>query len=230
MKKLKNTIVVLLVMLLIMAAGLLGMGIHYRNLYQSQIDALTDLANAASEPKVIVQEKEKIVEKEAVITGATMQSGINDIGKLVTAEYYFTHVENHKSNLQVIGLDLPLTSSSFIFSYDGSVLAGIDFGNIKIDKDDETRIITVSLPKPEIISSAVDPDSFQLYDERNNIFNPIKVTDVANSFADLIHDEESKAIDKGLYLRAKDNAILLIENFLRATYPIRDYQIVVHGK
>ena len=229
MKKIKDALVAALLIIILLAAALIGSSIYYKAQYNKQLDALTELLNS-QEPQVIVEEKEKIVEKEAVISGATMQASINDIGKLVTAEYYFTHVESHKSNLTFVGIDLPLTSSSFIYSYDGSVLAGIDFGNIRIDKNDENRIITVTLPKPEIISSAVDPDSFKLYDEKNNIFNPIKVQDVANSFADLIKNEETKAVDGGLYNRAKDNAVLMIENFLRATYPIRDYTIYVQGK
>ncbi len=229
LERIRNIIVTIVLIALIVACAVIITMWRQHAQYKKQLEAMQHLIDT-QEPQVIIQEKETIVEKEAVITGATIQAGIREIGKLVTAEYYFTHVESHASNLQIVGIDLPLTQSSFIYSYDGSVLAGIDFSKITVNKDDESRVIMVTLPKPETISAAVDPDSFKLYDEKNNIFNPIKVTDVANSFADLIHSEEQKAIDGGLYGRAKDNAILMIENFLLATYPIHDYQIVVQGK
>lgn len=73
----------------------------------------------------------------------------------------------------------------------------------------------------------MDQDSFQLYDEKNNIFNPISVTDVADSFANLKNTEEQKAIEKGLLDKAKENAILLVENFMRGSYDVGGYEIQV---
>jgi hypothetical protein len=106
-------------------------------------------------------------------------------------------------------------------------MAGIDFTKIQIDKNDIKKIITVTLPDVEIISSDVDQNSFQLYDEKNNIFNPISVTDVTDSFTDLKNSEEKNAIEKGLFDRASANAILLVENFMHGSYDIEDYEIQV---
>ncbi|MDE7477314.1 MAG: DUF4230 domain-containing protein [Lachnospiraceae bacterium] len=170
---------------------------------------------------------ESIIEKEVVVSGATIQSELNNIGKLCTAEYYYTHVEHYENSKEIKGVKIPLTSSKFIYSYDGKILAGIDFHQITVDKDDNTKKITVTLPCAEILSSDVDQDSFQLYDEKNNIFNPFSVTDMAVSFADLKNNEEEKAIAGGLYDRAKTNATSLVENFMKVSYNIEDYKIIV---
>lgn len=172
-------------------------------------------------------EVEKVVEKEVVISGETIRSGMANIGKLCTAEYSYTHVERVDSTREIKGFEIPFTTSTFIYSYDGIIMAGIDFTQIQIDKNDSEKMITVTLPDVEIISSDVDQDSFKLYDEKNNIFNPINVADVAGSFADLKNSEEQKAIEEGLLDRARSNAMMLVENFMRGSYDVGDYKIDV---
>lgn len=168
---------------------------------------------------------EKIVETEVQISGETIRANIANIGKLCTAEYNYTHVEQYDSSKKVKGYEIPFTSSSFIYSYDGVITAGIDFSKIQVKKDDTQKVITITLPDVEIISSDVDQDSFQLYDEKNNIFNPIHVTDVTDSFAALKNSEEAKARDDGLLDKAKENAKTIIENFMYSSYDIEGYKI-----
>lgn len=170
---------------------------------------------------------EKVVEKEVEISGETIQYNMMRIGKLCTAEYRYTHVEQVESSREIQGFKIPFTTASFIYSYDGNIMAGIDFEEIQIDKNDEEKIITVSLPDAEIISSDVDQDSFKLYDESNNIFNPISISDVADSFADLKKSEEEKAVEEGLLDKARKNAIEMVQNFMRGSYDISDYEIKV---
>ena len=187
----------------------------------------------AKEPDTVEVEREvvveKLVEKEVVISGSTIESGISNIGKLCTAEYHFTHVESFEDTMYLSTgkLKIPGTNSYFIYSYDGKIMAGVDFESVTVVKDDESRSIRVILPEPEIISSSVDPDSFKLYDEKNSIFNRYGVEEVADSFADMLKAEEDKAKKDGLLIEARDNARLLVENFVRAGYNVGDYSIQV---
>lgn len=170
---------------------------------------------------------EHIVEKEAEISGEVIESGLHNIGKLCTAEYYYTHVEHYDSSKKFHDFEIPFTSSSFIYSYEGKVLAGIDFERITIEKDEAAKSIVVGIPHAEIVSSDVDQDSFELYDEKNSVFNPIEVKDVTDSFADLKNSEEKKAVDNGLLERAEENATRLIENLIRGSYKAVDYEIKI---
>ena len=199
----------------------------------------------AKEPDTVEVEREvvveKLVEKEVVISGSTIESGISNIGKLCTAEYHFTHVESFEdtmylttgklkipgTNIQFKDISIPGTNSYFIYSYDGKIMAGVDFESVTVIKDDESRSIRVILPEPEIISSSVDPDSFKLYDEKNSIFNRYGVVEVADSFSDMLKAEEDKAKKDGLLIQARDNARLLVENFVRAGYNVGEYSIQI---
>lgn len=199
----------------------------------------------SKEPETVEVEREvvveKVIEKEKVISGSTIESGISNIGKLCTAEYHFTHVESFEdtmylntgsltipgTNISFKDISIPGTKSYFIYSYDGKVTAGVDFESVEVVKDDENRSIRVILPEVEIISSSVDPESFKLYDEKNSIFNRYGVTEVADSFADMLKAEEDKAKKDGLLIQARDNARLLVENFVRAGYNVGDYSVQV---
>ena len=169
----------------------------------------------------------KTIEKDIQISGETIRASMSNIGELCTAEYSYTHVERVDSSRKIKDFEIPFTKSTFIYSYDGVVKAGIDFTEIQINKNEMEKTITVTLPNVYTIGSNIDHDSFQLYDEKNNIFNPISVTDVTDSIADLEDSEEKKAIEKGLYDRAKESAKLLVENFMHGSYDVEDYEIEV---
>ena len=212
MKKIFNIAVGIIAMILICGGVFLGTKYYY----SKQVKEVE-----------VIREVEKVVEKEIQISGETIRSGMANIGELCTAEYNFTHVEKMDSQRDIKGFKIPFTKSSFIYSYDGTIMAGIDFTKIQVDKDDTKKVITLTLPDVEIISSDVDQNSFQLYDEKNNIFNPISVTDVTDSFADLKNSEEEKAIENGLLDKARTNANMLVENFMLGSYDVSGYNIIV---
>lgn len=167
--------------------------------------------------------KNGAVEKTATLNGKTLEFYLKNLGVLETAEYHYSHVETYDSNRNILGFTVPLTNSKFVYSYDGVITAGIDFARIDIEKNN--KLITVKLPKAEIRSSEIEEDSFKLYDEKNNIFNPISVKDVNDSFADMKKHEEKTAIEKGLLEWANKNAKVVIENFFKNAFEIEEYEI-----
>ena len=185
-------------------------------------------------PISVDQDNSGIIQDDLALIGETIESGLRQIGELNTAEYYFTRAEtvadSKKLDLTSIGInfvaDIPLTSNSFTYSYDGSIKAGIDFSQIEVSVDKETKEITVLLPKAEITSSEVDPDSYKFYEIRNNILNPISPEDYAVSFADLIHKEEERAVKEGLLDKADANAQKMMKNFI-SSYNSDSYKITV---
>lgn len=167
-------------------------------------------------------------EKTVNLSGKTIAYSLNKLGQLKTAEYHYTHVENYDSDRIINGFAVPFTNAKFIYSYDGVVSAGIDFSKIQVDKKEHT--ISITLPSAQIIGSEIDEESFKLYDERNNIFNPIGVKDINDSFANMKSIEETNAIDKGLLIWADDNAKTLIKSFIQNTYDSEDYEIIFESK
>lgn len=113
-----------------------------------------------------IEKTDSAIGKTIELSGETIRSNIANIGKLATAEYTYTHVEHFDSSRTIGDFKIPLTKTSYIFSYDGTIIAGVDFTKTNVNKNDTSKTITITLPEVEIISSDVDQDSFQLYDEK----------------------------------------------------------------
>ena len=100
--------------------------------------------------------KEKVL---VTVSVDTVEDGLRNMGTLITQEYYFTQVEKYTKDKKVLGVFN--SSSELAYSYDGSVTAGIDFEKIELEKDDETKTITVVIPPSEIQNVNIDKSSFK---------------------------------------------------------------------
>ena len=166
-----------------------------------------------------------ITETTVSLTGETIRDGLTDIGELATEEYFFTRVETYDSSKNIKGFKVPFTTSRFVYSYDGTVKAGIDFTGIEVEKDDLKKTITVILPASHILDCSIDPDSFEVYDEKRSVFNPVSISDYNDSLEEMIEAAKEDALEKGVLERADSNAELLIKNLIMSTYDVDDYYI-----
>ena len=177
-------------------------------------------------PEVVIREREveKIVEVEKTVSAEILRDGLRDMGVLETEEYYFTEVISGSNMLQLdldlklfrINEPIPLTESSFLASYDGVVTAGIDFEQIAVAKDDELRLIQITLPHSEILHVDIDPESFTLYDEKKGIGTRITMEDYNAALTELERTAAAKAEERGLLQKADRNAETLIRNFVES--------------
>ena len=212
---------VLIGLVLLLTAGL----VLWHHGYSSGTEKPMVSARPA-EDVVVRKEVEKIVTVEKEITADIIQDGLNDIGMLVTEEYYFTEVVSFSSIKKLFKkLELGITESSYLASYDGVVTAGIDFSKITVTKDDELHLVEVCLPKAEILNVDIDPESFELYSEKNGLGNPISVADYNNSLVELEATASEKAISRGILIRADQNAKTVIENFIAGLIDTAEYTV-----
>ncbi|MDO5136979.1 MAG: DUF4230 domain-containing protein [Oscillospiraceae bacterium] len=216
---------VLGIIALLMVAVALVCGIRSYTAYKNELLEKEKEQESVQKAEPAESTEKKVFLKDITLTGETIQSGLRDIGKLCTAEYYFTHVETFESQIDLFGLKIPGTKSSYVYSYDGKILAGVDFTKITVDKDDRCKTILISFPKAEIISTDIDQDSFTLYGEKKGLFNPFEVEDFALSQSDMVRIEEERALNDGLLKRAEENAEQILSNFLVGTFDLERYTI-----
>ena len=178
--------------------------------------------------EIVVREKEveKIVTVEKEITSDILSDGVRELGLLVTDEYYFTEVVSYSSIKRLWKIDLGITESSYLASYDGVVRAGVDLGAASIEKDDEQKLITVALPAAAITDVDIDPESFQLYSEKAGLGNPISAEDFNNSLVELETTARDKAAERGVLTRAEENARALVRNVIGALCDLSEYTLV----
>ena len=112
-----------------------------------------------------------------------------------------------------------------MLKWDGTIKAGIDIENVKITYNKIKKTITVDIPKAKIISHEPDENSFETLDQKDGLFNPVKVEDVRVFDAESKAAMEERAIKNGLLEKAEENAQNIIENMLLANPELKDYKI-----
>ncbi len=183
-------------------------------------------AQASEAPQNVTiteMKKKKLTEPKITVETKVIEDGLSDMGFLVTQEYYFTQVERYTKETKVFGL-VP-SESEILYSYDGSVQAGIDFEKIEITKDDDTKKLTVTLPPSEINAVIIDEKSFKAYSEKDYLWNRIQLEDYSRSRVQFENAARKKAIDSGILDRADDQAMKLVMNFIRSIPDAADYTV-----
>lgn len=168
----------------------------------------------------------RFVEEKRTIDVTPVREGLNDMGVLITEEYYFTDVIDYSESLTLFSsFTIPFTETSYVASYDGVVNAGIDFADIIVLWLDDSSTLQVLLPKASIRNVDIDPESFLLRSSKNGIGTKITVEDFNDSLVELERTARQNALDKGVLERADENAARLIENFIRSVMGDAEYTL-----
>lgn len=156
----------------------------------------------------------------------TTSLGLKDIGELATQAGYFTTVQTIKKSREILGVEVPGTQSNYVYSYDGTIKAGIDFKDIQMDVDEENKTITITFPEFRILSTEIMDDSFMLYNDGSNQFTSLKLEEIDRSNAELKKNAREKALQNGILENARTNAEVLIKGFLAGMYNLNEYTIM----
>lgn len=155
--------------------------------------------------------------------------GFENIGELATQSVTTTTVRVETKDLKLFNVSIPLTQSKYIYTYNTTIKAGINFSDVKWqlgDTDDTSHNIYVDIPEVKTLSADIDLDSFKVLHEENNIFSPITLTEHNDSLIQLRENALSDAINSGLYDRALDNVKTILTSFISQVYPSNEYSII----
>lgn len=155
--------------------------------------------------------------------------GFENIGELATQSVTTTTVRVETKDLKLFNVSIPLTQSKYIYTYNTTIKAGINFSDVKWQlgyTDDTSHNIYVDIPEVKTLSADIDLDSFKVLHEENNIFSPITLTEHNDSLIQLRENALSDAINSGLYDRALDNAKTILTSFISQVYPSNEYSII----
>lgn len=161
------------------------------------------------------------------ITSDLLGQQLRDINELATVEYHYTNMGKYENQMDFYGWKVPLTTKSFIISYDGLIKAGVDLSQANISVDEAQHTIQVTLPDAEILSHEIPEDSIQIFDETHNIFNPITISDYTGFTRDQKLILEKKAIDNGLLTAASKRAVSAVEALLNPMPGTENYTLSI---
>lgn len=164
-------------------------------------------------------------EQPPVISADIISQQIMDIQELVTVEYRYTNMGVFEDQKDFYGWSVPLTRKSFIVSYDGIIKAGVDLSGLNVQVSGNT--VSVTIPKAEIMSHEIVEDSVEIFDEKDNIFNPIKIEDYAGFTQDQKGKIELKVQEDGLLDQAYQRAQSTIAHLLSGMPDMENYTLLI---
>lgn len=176
------------------------------------------------------KKKEKLKELEATIEEMEkkriqtdiIREEIKQISKYSAYENNYTSILFYSDQNQIFGIDIPLTENRLIATIDGKMNIGIDGEKVnfstKTDAQGNVTEIHLSLPHSEILDNYTDQETLQIYDEKKNIFNPVKVADYSGLIVDSEKKEEEKVLRSDLLEKSDERIRQLMTSYLQGVY------------
>lgn len=155
----------------------------------------------------------RIRDKEFGYDSSTVMSRISHIQELALVKHNYTGVIGFKDYKKILNINIPLTDKYFLLKYNGYLKAGVDFSRIKINVLTDS-MVHVSIPKPEIFDTVIDEGSVQIYNESENAFNPIKISDYNEALSREKDIMINDAIKQGILKDATDQAKMVLTAML----------------
>lgn len=150
---------------------------------------------------------------------------LKNLGELATQAGYFSILQTVDISRKVGGITIPGAADTYQFSYDGVIRAGLDFGAIGVQADEQKHTITLIMPEVRILSRELDENSFQQYSGGGNLLTQLTPAELETG-REMVKDRaEASAKEKGILEDARKNAEALIREFLSQGYDPKVYTI-----
>ncbi len=181
-----------------------------RDKYVSTIQELEAEVERLSDPVAVYEEATKEIDIRVI------NADIQSIGELATIEYLYTDAGKFEDPAELFGKEIPFsfTTKSFIAKWDGSIKAGVDITKVTAEANDTTKEILIHIPKAKILSHEIQEESIETLDEKNGLFNQIKVEDIREFDAISKDAMEQRAIENGILDKAFENAKEIIQQLV----------------
>lgn len=150
--------------------------------------------------------------KDRGYDSTTVLSKIVHMQELALVRYNYTGVIGYKDFYKILNINVPLTEKYFLLKYNGYIKAGVDFSRIKVDVNGKN--VHVSIPKAKILDTVIDENSVQVYNESDNAFNPIKISDYNQALIKEKSTMVNDATKQGILKEANDQAKLAVSSLL----------------
>ncbi|MCB4904999.1 DUF4230 domain-containing protein [Bifidobacterium pseudocatenulatum] len=146
-------------------------------------------------------------EPKAELTNTVVSRQLETMQDLTTArEKDYGFEEFSEGNIAHVN------QKKFTMFYSYEIRAGVDLSKTKIAVDNDNHVISITLPKADLQSVSVDPDSLRFFDEQTSLFNDAEVSDTAAALQDAKKTAANKATKSDLLKEADKQAKKVVQN------------------
>ena len=113
-----------------------------------------------------------------------------------------------------------INKNGFSMKYEAELDAGFDLEDVSIEVTDNAVVVTV--PKAEILSIDIDPDSLEFYDNKTSLFKTDRKEATKKALQEAEKDAEKNASRKGVLEAADKRAEIVFKGILEGGVGDRD--------
>jgi len=188
--------------------------------------AIAVIAVAATAAVFFLRGNFAAVSSSSTVNVSNLQQQILSIGELATVEYDYTNVVDSQTSRTIKGRNVPLTKKSFIVALDGTIKIGIDIAEGSFDVNEDTKTVSVIVPKAKILSHEIHEDTLRVLDEKSGLFNPISIEDYTTLAASQKKAMEDKVAGGDMFERAENDAAKMLQTLIEGVVP-EEYTVEV---
>lgn len=189
---------------------------------------ITGLNSTIDELNSKIEDLLNVEETMPVITRNQLEDQLSAIRELVTTQYFYRNATRKEANKTWLwGWTMPFSDISLLAAYDGTIKAGIDLSEIKVDVNEANRTITVILPKCRITDHNIPQETINVLEVKNNIFNEVSFDDYNQFISEEKNVMEEQAIERGLLTDAYNEAKAAISAFLSLMPGMDTYELII---
>jgi len=157
-----------------------------------------------------------LLRRRTEITDLMAESRLEAIGEFATYQYTYSGVKEKKEVRTLLdSIPIPGTQNYQKYAYQGTIKVGYPVADIKIHVDSLRHEIYVTLPEASVLSNTIEQD-LSVYEQVNNLLNPIRGNAIAEMEEEIKAEELRKATEEGLFELAEEHARELIVELLSA--------------
>ncbi len=153
------------------------------------------------------------LDRQTNLLSTRVEENIVRLVELSTVKYNYTNIVEYSNNVQLKGVNIPLTNKNFIVKYSGYLKAGIDLETLKITMDDRNTV-EVIMDRAKIIENVISEEDVYFFNEKDSIFNKLKFDDLYSVLIEEKEKMKNQAIEDGLLNDAEINGEETIKSLL----------------
>ncbi len=134
----------------------------------------------------------KIITEEKTLDSVTVSEMLLPASELITMKYCYTKVGTSEKHKEAFGKKVPLTTDKTIYTYNGTVSAGVDLSEMQVNIDNENKKITITLTAPKILTHEIDTSKFKSWDLKNSVLTKSSMSDYVSDIDSLKNDVEKE--------------------------------------
>ena len=195
-----------------LGVSLLGNFLQYRDRKKS--DAAVEAALIQIEADRQKEEETEKATEPLLLAKETLEELLSSASDLVSLKYYYTNVATLTNYKELFGNKVPFTTDEILFTYEGTVCAGIDLSKVQFEIDNEKKRVSIEMPAANIISHELDTSSFEYYNVKNSVSTSISPEELTIKVDELKAEQEAELQDGDFYTEVAENAQTVIEELL----------------